>query len=327
MEMNESSSKFVDQFATEKLLQDKLLKTRHSPENSIFKEDPFPFKDFGKIGFDAARVKLVEEKGTYKILQLPSPIVTEAYPENNVIYLHFHPAKNARGNVLLVHGLYDDNVVNYNFLIQLLNEMGFNLYLFILPYHYQRKPAASMFSGEFFWSGDLFRSQHAAKQAVYDIKATVGFIEQYTPLPTIIAGFSMGGNMSLRYFLLEDAVEGLFLINPVTRLSQLFWESPLLRFVQKDLESAGYDLERVEEIFRAVDPVKNMDHPFVGRPVTLGYSIYDQIVSEAMYLKFVEQFKFPTVIRYNSGHLNILRVPKLASDIAQHFHSVVSQAI
>lgn len=325
--MNESSSKFVDQFATEKLLNEKLSKVHHSPLNSFFIEDLTPFDGLEKVSFDAASVTLVHDEAAYKIIRLASPLKTLSYPENNDIYLHYHPAAVARGNILLVHGLFDDNMINYNFLIQLLNEAGFNLYLFVLPYHYERKPAGSLFSGEFFWSADLFRSHHAAKQAVFDLKASISFIQQRSALPTILSGFSMGGNVSLRYFLLENTIEGLFLINPVTRLSQLFWESPLLRFVQNDLESAGYDLKRVETLFRSVDPVQNVEDSPSEKPIALGYSIYDQIVSEAMYLKFIDQFGFHTVIPYNAGHLNILRVPKLASDIAQFFRSIVNQGI
>lgn len=324
--MNEASSRFVDLFATEKLLNEKLSKVHHSPINSHFQEEAEVFGRFASECFDSSRVEEIQTEANGQGFKIPSPIATEIYPENSCVYLHYHPAPKARGNILLVHGLYDDNVMNYNFLIQLLNEAGFNLYLFILPYHYQRRPESSLFSGEYFWSADLLRSFHAVKQGIYDLKVSIRFIQTMNSYPTVIAGFSMGGNVSLRYFQLERAVDGLFLINPVTRLSQLFWESPLLRYVQKDLEACGYTLERVEALFQPLDPVKNIEPNFFKRTVALGYSIYDQIVSEAMYLKLVEQCKFRTTISYNAGHLNVLRVPKLASDIAQYFHSVVHKA-
>ncbi|HEX2954109.1 MAG TPA: alpha/beta fold hydrolase [Bacillota bacterium] len=324
--MNELSSKFVDQFALEKMLQEKLTKVHHSPLKSYFKSDQSSLDDFVAVRTDSTNLALDRDEGSYRLITLPSSLPTEAYPENNEIYLHYHPVPEANGNILWVHGLYDDNIQNYNYIIQLLNESAFNVYIFILPFHFERKPSASLYSGEYYWSADLFRSQYAAKQAIFDLKTAVGFIRNISPLPTVIAGFSMGGNVSLRYFLMEDRADGLFLINPVTRLSQLIWESPLLRSVRGDLESAGYDLHQVEQLFQRLDPVKNIHYPPLRKPVALGYSVYDQIVGHAMYLEFVQKFRFETTIAYNAGHLNILRVPKLANDIGQYFDSVVEGA-
>jgi pimeloyl-ACP methyl ester carboxylesterase len=323
--MNEASSKFVDQFALEKLLNEKLAKVHHSPLTSYFREETSFFADFDSVTYLSSEVTRLKNDPSFQVISMLSPIQAEPYPENRHIYLHFHPVDEAVGNILLVHGLFDDNIINYNFLIQLLNEAGLNVFLFILPYHYERKPAASLFSGEYFWSADLFRSQHAAKQSVFDLKFAVRMIRDIASLPTMITGFSMGGCISLRYFLLEDMAEGLFLINPVTRLSQLIWENPLLCSVQKDLERAGYSMERAEKHFQALDPVSNITYRPFRKPVAIGYALYDQIISNKMYADFIEKFGFDIVIPYHAGHLNILRVPKLARDIALYFHSVVGR--
>ncbi len=319
--MNESSSKFVDQFALEKLLNEKLSKVHHYPERSLFTEDKSFFTDFKKIDLNPGVITINQADLCHQVVKTPS-LLDGPYPENNHIYLHFHPTANALGNILLVHGLFDDNRMNYNFLIQLLKEADFNVFLFILPYHYERKPALSLFSGEFFWSADLYRSQHAAIQAVFDLKTATGLVASLAPLPTMIAGFSMGGCVSLRYFLLENRVAGLFLINPVTRLSQLIWESPLLHTVQTDLEAAGYDLNRAQTYFQSIDPINNFNSGLATNQIAIGYSIYDQVIQGWAYQQFIAQFGLKNVFSYHAGHLNILRVPKLANDITQFFHSV-----
>lgn len=320
--MNESSSKFVDQFALEKLLNEKLSKVHHSPVHSFFNEDKSFFTGFENVGFDAVALTINQADLSHQLIKIPS-FIEGPYTENNNIYLHFHPTAEARGNILLVHGLFDDNLINYNFLIQLLKEAGFNVFIFILPYHYERKPAVSLFSGEFFWSGDLYRSQHAAKQAIFDLKTAVGLVSHLAQLPTIIAGFSMGGCVSLRYFLLENRVAGLFLINPVTRLSQLIWESPLLHTVQNDLETAGYDINQAQTYFQMLDPIKNFNPSLATKQIAIGYSIYDQIIEGWTYQHFIAKFGLENVFSYHAGHLNILRVPKLSNDIAQFFQSIV----
>jgi pimeloyl-ACP methyl ester carboxylesterase len=195
--------------------------------------------------------------------------------------------------------------------------------MLILPYHYERKPETSLFSGEFFWSADLCRSQHAAKQAVFDLKISVGIVPYLAPLPTLITGFSMGGCISLRYFSLERKVAGVFLINPVTRLSQLIWESPLLHTVQKDLEAAGFNPDRAQSYFQTLDPMKNISPNLPSDRIALGYSIYDQVIQGWTYQEFIDHFRIKNILSYHAGHLNVLRVPKLPTDITHFFHSIV----
>ena len=323
--MNESSSKFVDHFALEKLLTEKLSKVHHSPHDSFFHNEKYLFCGFENAGFDftSGEAAFMQDEQSYQVLKIPSSIMEEPYPENRNIYLHFHRAASARGNILLVHGLYDDNLLNYVFLIQLLKESGFNVFLFILPYHYERKPALSLFSGEFYFSADLSRSQHAAKQAIFDLKTAIGVVKQTVKLPTMIAGYSMGGCISLRYFMLEKDPDILFLINPVTRLSQLIWESPLLSPVHNDLETAGYSLEQAQTFFQMLDPVRNIGPNLPVEKIAIGYSFYDQIVDEMKYLQFIEEFQFQTIFHYHAGHLNVLRVPKLSSDMINFFETMV----
>lgn len=320
--MNEASSKFVDQFALEKLLNEKLSKVHHFPDQSLFKGSQSSFADFENVDYEAKKLSIVKDDPSHQLIKTVSPI-EGPYLENNFIYLHFYPTQKAHGNILLVHGLFDDNIMNYNFMIELLREAGFNLYLFILPYHYQRKPEISLFSGEFFWSADLYRSQHAARQGIFDLKAAVRLVTDLSPLPTVITGFSMGGCISLRYFSLENQVAGIFLINPVTRLSQLIWESPLLYTVQKDLETAGYDIDRALPYFQMLDPIKNISPGLKTDRIALGYSIYDQVIQDWSYQWFIEQFGIKNTFSYHAGHLNVLRVPKLSSDMIQFFHSIV----
>lgn len=320
--MNESSSKFVDQFALEKLLNEKLSKVSHSPKRSLFREDRTCFNGFTEAKFDPGTLTINQDDLSHQVIKMPSPN-QGPYPENNSVYLHFQPAAKACGNILLVHGLFDDNLINYNFLTQLLKESGFNIFILILPYHYERKPETSLFSGEFFWSADLYRSQHAAKQAVIDLKVSVELVSYLAALPTMIIGFSMGGCISLRYFSLENKLAGVFLINPVTRLSQLIWESPLLHTVQKDLETAGFDPIQAQSYFQVLDPMKNINPNFpIGR-IALGYSIYDQVIQGWTYQQFIDRFGIENIFSYHAGHLNVLRVPKLPTDITHFFHSIV----
>ncbi|OPZ89490.1 MAG: hypothetical protein BWY74_02704 [Firmicutes bacterium ADurb.Bin419] len=206
-------------------------------------------------------------------------------------------------------------MLNYEYLIKLLNELKFNVYFMIMPYHFERKPETSLFSGEYFFSGDLFRTQNAFKQAVLDIEACFQFIGNESNLPNILMGFSMGGCVSLRHFVLNKQETPTFLINPLTNLSSVIWDSPLLVTIGRDLKNIGLDKEKCEKFFVEMDPCKNLGENFSGEKLAMVYSNYDQIIEENKYRNFIEIAGLKNAQAYNAGHLNILRVPKLAKDV------------
>lgn len=316
--MNESSSKFVDNLALERLLNEKISKVSHSPVNSKFGPEENLFHNLGKKTLDLSAVQ-PQESGNSRWFEIPSFEASPHYPENNTIYLHDYPAPVSDGNILLLHGLFDDNMFNYAYLIRLLNELKFNVFFMVQPYHFQRKPAASIFSGEYFFSADIYRTQNALKQAIYDIEACLQFIGHHNALPTLLAGFSMGGTVSFRYYLLTNQTIGTFLINPVTDLTRVIWDNPLLVAIGRDLQISGFDPDRCAAIFKELDPCKNLARWGNLPNLMAVYSKYDQIIDEQKNKLFIEQTGIQNMFSYHAGHLNILRVPKLANDIRHFF--------
>jgi len=305
--MNEASSKFVDNIAIEKLLNEKLLRVSHRPKN-LFYDDEKVFDDLCKCETDMSKVKLAEGDKNLKRFEFPSFLKTEEYIENNIVYLYYHPAKDPVCNILLLHGLYDDNMLNYGFLTRMLNELKFNVFLMELPFHFNRKPAESFFSGEYFISADLLRARNAFIQSIYDIEASRNLIGNINTLPCLLVGFSMGGCISFRYHMLRDSFKGTFLINPVTDMLLLVWDNPLLVKVKKDLEDSGVGKEQVMDVFRIIDPCENINTRFNTDNIAVVYSIYDQIVGEEKNAIFVEKIKkagLKKILEYHAGHLNI----------------------
>lgn len=320
--MNEASSKFVDNLAIEKLLNEKLLKVSHRPGNLVFDAGMEVFDGLDEYELDVSRVKFVEGDKNLKHFEIPSFKKTRDYIQNDTIYLYYHTTKDPICNVLLLHGLYDDNMFNYAFLIKMLNELRFNVFFMELPYHFNRKPENSSFSGEYFVSADLLRSRDAFIQSLCDIEASYKLISHINTLPCLLVGFSMGGCISFRHHILKDSFIGTFLINPVTDLLTLIWENPLLVNVRKDLENCGFGKERVSDVFKKLDPCENIDSDFDVENIAIVYSTYDQIIGEEKNRIFVEKVKsagLKNIFEYHAGHLNILRVPRLSNDVYDFF--------
>lgn len=310
--MNEESSKYVDLIAISKMLDEKLTKVTHSHLNSKFKyESNFINDQLFKNNFDNEYIITNNE------IQLLSKV--KNYPENEIIYLDFNEVDNSKGNILFVHGLFDDNKFNYEFLFRLLRENKFNIYFMTLPYHYKRKPSKSVFSGEFFYSADMYRTQNALHQSILDLDLVLKFLEKYNDNETMIVSFSMGGCLSLKYKMESKCKNKLFLINPLTDLSDTVWDNPLLVSIKKDLEESNFTRQEYKNIFNDLDPIETIKDDIVNN-LAVGYSIFDQIIELSKYKYFLEKFKFAKSYQYNAGHLNVLRVPKLASDIIEFYN-------
>ncbi|NLL07051.1 MAG: alpha/beta hydrolase [Clostridiaceae bacterium] len=320
--MNEASSKFVDNLAMDKLLKEKLKKVNHSPKHSMFVPAEGLFSNINNI-LNVARVNYYSDNSNHRCIEIPSFEITTHYSENNTIHIYNYPSVNAERNLLFVHGLFDDNILNYEYLFKLLNGLNINVYFMTMPYHFNRKPKSSLFSGEFFLSADIFRTQSAFKQAVLDIDASLQFIRNENSFPNILAGFSMGGCVALRHYLLSKQEIPTFLINPVTDFCEVLWDSPLFVTIGKDLINSGYDVEKCKKFFVEMDPSNFLDDSFKSEKIAMVYSKYDQVINEKKYKKFINKTGIRNTYAYHSGHLNVLRVPKLAKDITEFIEKVI----
>lgn len=317
--MNEASSKYVDQIATEKLLSEKLRHVHHlTPHDAWQVALSTDHCGTGIAHFDrSVQAGVITETPAsgYRLIQFTSSIATP-YPSNNQVAVHHFPVAQPAGNVIFVHGLYEDNLGIYSYFISLLNQQGLDVYLLMLPYHYERKPAESLFSGEYFWSGNVERSVQAYCQAVNDLYQLYRFLQQKTGLQTWLVGFSLGGGIVLS-LAAQEAVDGVFAINPVCNIAELVWSSALFAPVCEDLVASGISLRELQIIYQALDPLnaKNIQTPV--EQVILAASEYDQINQPRNYDLLIHQWSLSRVIRYKAGHLNILRVPRLAIDVAK----------
>ena len=94
--MNETSSKYVDSFATEKLINEKLSKVSHSPMDSLFKDDIISFEDMGNLSLDRSTVEEQVSKEGITVFSMPSYCSSGRYIENDRIYLYYYPAANPK---------------------------------------------------------------------------------------------------------------------------------------------------------------------------------------------------------------------------------------
>lgn len=282
--MDEASSRFVDRIAVEKLLSEKLARVSHRPE---LRDDLTP-------------------------AALPRPAADR-------VQLVSYPAESPRGTVLFTHGLYESQRDIYNFLFSGLRRHGYTVELYSLPYHYERKPAESLFSGEYFFSANLVRTRLAFLQAVDELRGCLRRLHRERGHPVYLAGFSMGGAITLLLAASLQALEGACVINPPANFPELIWTSPLCSTIRADLERAGADQSDVATWFHDIDPLHVRAEALDRRRVMMVQALYDLVTAQEQYDELASAWRFQHRAVYPAGHLNTLRVPRLADDLARFF--------
>lgn len=319
--MDEASSKFVDQLVQGKLLDEKLRRVCHFPEGGLVADPPDLFHDFVRHRERPLPVATDTADG----YRFASP-VESAHAQNDVCEVVVHRCATPRACLVFQHGLFEDNRAIYDFLFKGLREKGFEIHLSTLPYHYHRKPDASLFGGEYFWSAHYQRTRAAFRQAVYELDTLQRMVQAQSGLPTYVAGFSMGGCIALLLASLRSDLPGVVAINPATTLSGIVWDSPLCSTIKADFQAAGYSVSELQSAFSSFEPLGATAIALPLDRLLLTYAIYDQVTSLGQYRNLISAWNLPHTLELKAGHLNTLRVPRLANDLAHFFDTLAETA-
>ncbi len=315
--MKEASSRYVDQITLEKLVTEKLAKVHHFPRTGIDFNDAF-FADWQEYLVRTER-SFQNDSG------FPEPIsetewrfqslVHCDYAENcNFKVQHFKSAAPV-ANLLFYHGLFEENREIYHFLFENLTRLGLDVYFCTMPFHYERIPEQSAFSGEFFWSAYFERTRNAFRQAVCDFHLVRSWIEKQSSLPLMIGGFSMGGAVALIYSSFHRTRTPVVALNPAVSLSEILWDSPLCKTIKADYLDAGYSIHQLQQAYSGFEPISYPAPSSSHGAIFLGYGCYDMVTSPTLYQSLITKWNLIHSKEYKSGHLNLLRVPRVANDI------------
>ena len=317
--MDEASSKFVDQLVVEKMLDEKLQTVTHQPRRApqMLLDDAFPAMA------SIMRLPDADRDSATGLITFHSPVACD-YPENRTVWVTTHPVAEQKGVVLLVHGLFEDNRNIYNFFVGELNRQGYGVYMMTLPFHYERAPKESHFSGEYFLSADLGRTKRAFIQAVMELLHFHDWIANTEGTPPFVVGFSMGGTVCLSAAAKSNRIRGLAVVNPAADLSEVIWTSPLCATIKNDLLNAGWRRLDTSGVIATFDPFI-LPRPMISPERMLFiYGLYDQITRPDQYESFIAKWRFLHVRKYKAGHLNTLRVPRLSIDISTFHKQVIA---
>jgi len=140
------------------------------------------------------------------------------------------------------------------------------------PYHGSRKPRASRFDGELYWTADLVRSIESLRQSLLDARTLLAWMRAESDTPVGICGLSLGGSLACALTCLEPgfAFSAPFIAH--MDVGALVVDAPVLGAMRDDLRAFGWEPEQVGKWmdhigWNALRPVlpRERIHLFAGR--------------------------------------------------------------
>ncbi|QWG31432.1 alpha/beta hydrolase (plasmid) [Bacillus mycoides] len=228
------------------------------------------------------------------------------------VYLH----KNEdTPHVIFVHGWrMDSNERVKKIFHDHMNSLSWNMYYFTLPYHFEREPEQSLFSGEYMVSAHIERTVQATRQAVADLRTLIKWIKANKKGPLILIGISLGGFITNLTALVEPEIDVLASIFYANRLSYSIWKTNPGKFIKEDLEHHGVTYNDLIDYWKITEPSQAL--PKVKKENILLISGKHDLYLHSEDTDYLwKSWERPTRYIYTCGHAGIvLKRKKIATD-------------
>jgi hypothetical protein len=184
------------------------------------------------------------------------------------------------------------------------------------PYHMERAPPGSDYSGQYLLSGDVPRFIDGLIQAVADVRSLVRGLRDTGYEAVFVEGISQGGNIGAQA-LATSQVDGGTLAIPAVDFAATMAESPIARGVRRAARRAGFDDRAVREALQVVNPLALGDPVPDPTDIHVVYAEYDRQVPAETVEAFIEAWDGVSATRYPAGHRTVgLRILALRHQLS-----------
>ncbi len=256
------------------------------------------------------------EKYGYTPMVFDPPYETD-YPENNQIpFRWFHkPAKKSKVLLLFSPGWARANLNAEKRFCKRLLKNGIDAGLLTKPFHQERAPEGT-YSGEYFYSGNIFWTGMNFRQYVTEIRLIIQNMRKHYDYIGLI-GMSSGGFQAGMAACTED-VDFFFPFITGAQLGSIAWQGKLSRFIRKDLLNKGISEEDVNKAWAFGDQLYMAKH-CKAKHIKQYVSMYDQVIRTEFQEKLWEAFDRPERLDLKCAHTSVFfSMKKVNKDIIKY---------
>jgi pimeloyl-ACP methyl ester carboxylesterase len=234
-----------------------------------------------------------------------SPVTTPLV-ENNTVYGRLFRGRSKRKTqaegkgpaVVFLHGWNGEQ--GYRYLFPLMGRrfasLGLTVAMIELPYHGSRKPKSGGLRN--FLSGDLEHMMDATRQAVADIRAMVGWLDQQGYGPVGLWGVSLGSWLGGLVACADSRVASAVLVTPVPRIDEAIQSLNFCRHIRASMEGTSLSAESLN--LASHRPLLPPDR------ILLVQSLYDLFASRSSVEELLVAWNHPEIWRVRHGHISVL---------------------
>ncbi len=181
-------------------------------------------------------------------------------------------------------------------------ELGLDVYYYVAPFHWLRKPSRARFSGELHPSSNLMRTNESFVQTAIELRTAIGLIAAHNPAPIGMMGSSLGGYTTALVASLDDRLAFAVPVLPMASLADLFWEHGETDPIRALAESMGMTLDRFRDAWALHSPMTYRPKvPWGGRLIVSARG--DRLVGEEHTDRLWEHWDRPHRVRFAGGHV------------------------
>jgi hypothetical protein len=148
----------------------------------------------------------------------------------------------------------------------LFRDLGLDVYYYVAPFHWVRRPSSAKFSGQLHPSPNLMRTNEAFIQTAQEIRSVISWIKSYRDVPLGMMGSSLGGYTTALISSLDDRLQFAIPVLPPSSLADLFWETGEGDPVRAEVERMGMTAQRFRDAWALHSPLSYQPKvPFEGR--------------------------------------------------------------
>jgi dienelactone hydrolase len=222
----------------------------------------------------------------------------------------------ASAAVVMLHGAFAPSFSAERILSTPLLRRDVHCFAMAEPYHMQRAPDASEYSGQYLLSGDVPRFVDGLVQAVADVRTLVVTLREEGYDRIFLSGISLGGNVVGQAVTMAD-VDGATLAIPAVDLGETLGRAPIAKGIRRAARRAGFSEPDVREAMRVVTP------RLLGSPVPdpsdlyVVYGRWDRQAPPEPIEALLREWEGVTAMRYPAGHRTMgLRIFELRHQMA-----------